>query len=67
MPSIKLLGGTVVEAANIEHQQRVAVLEIGCRRAVERALLVDDVKQHPAQHEHRVFAAIKLKDTPKNN
>ena len=60
MARIELLGGAVVEAADIEHQKRVAFLEIGRRRPVQRAVLVDDVKQHPAQHEHRMLAAIEL-------
>jgi hypothetical protein len=29
VPGVKLLGGTVVDAADIEHQKRVAVGEIG--------------------------------------
>src|SRR5437879_4575052 len=60
MACVELLRRTVVEAADIEHQERIALLQIASRRTVQRALLVDDVKQHPAQHEHRMLAAIEL-------
>jgi len=58
---IELLSGTVVEAADIEHQERVAHFQIGRGHAVQRTVLVDEMKQGPAQHEHRMFVAVERK------
>src|SRR5581483_7289883 len=60
VPGIELLSRTVVEAADIEHQQRVIFGEVGLGRAMKRTVLVDGVEQHPAQREHRMLAAIEL-------
>src|SRR6516165_7120028 len=57
---IELLGGAIVNAADIGHQERVTFLKIGSSSPVERALLVNDVEQHPAQYEHGMLAAIEV-------
>ena len=57
-PGIKLLGRTVVDAADIERQGAVDRGEIVGGHPVKRAFLVDDVEQRPAQREHRMLAAV---------
>ena len=57
---MQMLRGTVVDAAKIEHQRAVGRGEIVRGHAVERTGLVDDMKDRPAQREHRMLAALEL-------
>jgi hypothetical protein len=57
---IELLGGAVIDAADIEHQKRIALNEIRRRQSMERTVLINEVKQVPAQCEYRMVAAIEL-------
>src|SRR6476661_4096486 len=57
-PGVELLRGAIVEAVDVDHQKGVGLLEIRRRQPVQDAVLVDGMKQGPAQHAHRMFGAL---------
>src|SRR5690242_6920189 len=57
---IKLLGGVVIDAADIKNQNCIGRGEIRRCQSVQRTVLINDVKQVPAKYEYRMVAAIEL-------
>ena len=57
---IELLRGTVVDAADVEHQRAVGRGKIVSRSCRRTGCLVDHMEERPAQREHRMLAALEL-------